>query len=89
MARMGRKVAQRSEKRAIGPHDEPSAEWGWHGDFPRAGRIAGWITVVVLLTQLIGPHEGRVENLWVIGIAAVLAYYLVRNTVRARRAWRR
>jgi hypothetical protein len=86
---MGRKVAQPSEKLAIDPRDEPSAEWGWHGDFPRAGRIAGAITVVLLLTLLIGPHQGRIEDLWIVGIAALLAFMLVHNTLRARRAWRR
>jgi hypothetical protein len=89
VARMGRNVAQPSETRAIDPRDEPSAEWGWHGDFPRAGRIAGAITVIILLTLLIGPHQGRVEDLWIVGIAAVLAFLLVRSTLRARRAWRR
>lgn len=89
MARTGRGLTKRGEPPAVDPFDEPSAEWGWHGNFPRAGRIAGWITVMILLTMLIGHHEGQIENLWLVGIAAVLAYYLIRNGRRARRAWRR
>ncbi|MDQ3054861.1 MAG: DUF2631 domain-containing protein [Actinomycetota bacterium] len=38
--------------------------------------------------MLVGNHTGQVENLWVIGTAAVIAAYLVRDAVRRRNAWR-
>ena len=86
VARNSRELAQRP---AVDPHDEPSAEWGWHGSFPRGKAIAGWFTVFALLIMLIGNHQGRTEDLWLIGSAVVLAYVLVRQAVRQRKAWRR
>ena len=43
----------------------------------KAARIGGVITIILLLLMLIGNHRGRVENLWLIGIAAVIAALLV------------
>ncbi len=71
------------------PHAEPSVEWGWHGTFPRAARIGGWAFVVIFLTMLIGNHEGRVEDLWLIGLALLTAGVLVYDRVRRRTSWRR
>jgi Protein of unknown function (DUF2631) len=86
VARTSRELAQRP---AVDPQDEPSAEWGWHGGFPRGEVIAGWACVVILLLFLIGNHTGRVEDLWLIGVAAVMAVGLVLHSVRRRNAWRR
>ncbi|MGH3564556.1 MAG: DUF2631 domain-containing protein [Pseudonocardia sp.] len=86
MARNSRELAQRP---AVDPQDEPSAEWGWHGSFPRGQMMAGWVSVVLLLTMLIGNHEGATEDVWLIGLAAVMAFGLVLHTVRKRRSWRR
>ena len=38
VARTSRRAAPRA---GVDPRDEPSAEWGWHGSFPNATRIAG------------------------------------------------
>jgi ABC-type enterobactin transport system permease subunit len=43
----------------------------------KAARIGGVVTIILLLLMLIGNHRGRVENLWLIGIAAVIAALLV------------
>ncbi len=63
MARNTRELAQRP---AVDPHDEPSAEWGWHGGFPRGMVIAGWVSVFILLVmqprQPPGPHRGPVAH---------------------------
>ncbi|WP_127782750.1 DUF2631 domain-containing protein [Rhodococcus sp. X156] len=69
--------------------DEPSAEWGWHGEFPKATRIGGWVVAAILLLMLIGNHQGRVEDLWLIGLAALLVFILVRDAMRRRTSWRR
>lgn len=69
--------------------DEPSAEWGWHGTFPRGEVIAGWFSVVALLAMTIGNHTGRVEDVWLVGIALVMALGLIRHSMRKRTAWRR
>src|SRR5436305_11306319 len=34
---------------AVDVHEEPSAEWGWHGTFPRATQVAGWFSALVLV----------------------------------------
>ena len=74
---------------AVHPEDEPSVEWGWHGGFPRGSLIAGWVSVVIILSMLVGNHDGRVEDVWLIVIAAAMAFGLVRHSMRRRHAWRR
>ncbi|MPQ97244.1 DUF2631 domain-containing protein [Modestobacter sp. I12A-02628] len=68
-------------------HERPE-EWGWHGETGRKGRIGGWIMVSVILSYFVGNHEGRVEDLWLGGIALVLVVILVWDIVRRRNAWR-
>lgn len=72
----------------VDPREEPSAEWGWHGSFPRAAQIAGWISAAALFLMLIGNHRGNVENLWLIGLGLLLVAALVHDLVRRRRPWR-
>jgi hypothetical protein len=43
----------------------------------KAARIGGVVTIILLLLMLIGNHRGQVENLWLIGCAAVIAALLV------------
>ena len=86
MARPSRELATRP---GVDPEDEPSARWGWHASFPRGKAIAGWFTVFALLIMIIGNHQGRTENIWLIGSAALLAFMLIRQSVRERKAWRR
>jgi len=71
------------------PHAEPSVEWGWHGTFPRASRIGGWAFVAIFLVMLVGNHEGRVEDLWLVGLALLTAGFLVYDQMRRRTSWRR
>ncbi|CAM3008634.1 DUF2631 domain-containing protein [Skermania piniformis] len=59
----------------------PSAAWGWSGESPKAFTRAGWFVVVALLAMTIGNHAGRVEDLFLIGFAVVLAGILVRGMV--------
>jgi|GEM_PF-530684 len=82
----------RGEHRSVPAYDpaaEPSAEWGWHGTFPRSARVGGWATAAVLLLMMIGNHRGRVEDLWLIGLAAVVVGVLVWDLMRSRTSWRR
>jgi hypothetical protein len=86
VARNSRELARRP---VVDPQDEPSAEWGWHGGFPRGSVIAGWATVVILLLLTIGNHEGTTEDIWLVGFAVLIAFGLVMHTIRRRNAWRR
>ena len=68
-------------------HERPE-DWGWHGETGRLGRAGAWISVIALLTYLIGNHEGRVEDLWILGIAATMVLILVWDIRRRKNAWR-
>jgi hypothetical protein len=74
---------------AVDPHDEPSVEWGWHGTFPKAIRIAGWFSAVALLLMLHGNHHGNTENVWLVGLALLLIFGLLRDLRKQRTAWRK
>lgn len=69
------------------PHERPE-DWGWHQEFKVVPRVLGWLAVISLLLMLIGNHPGQVENLWVIGTAAVIVAVLIRDALRRRDAWR-
>ncbi len=86
MARNSRELAKRP---AVDPQDEPSAEWGWHGSFPRAKIVAGVLTIIVLVVFIFGDYQSRTQDLWLIGIALVLAAMIVRQVVASRHSWRR
>ena len=68
-------------------HERPE-DWGWHGEAGKGGRIMGWLMVAFLLTMLVGNHEGRVEDLWLLGAALTLAVTLVWDVRRRKNAWR-
>ena len=74
---------------SVDKHDEPSAEWGWHGGFPKGVRIMGWFTAAVMFLFLIGNHRGRTEDVWLIAIGTAMVIALVVDLVRSRTAWRR
>ncbi|MGY5886066.1 DUF2631 domain-containing protein [Modestobacter lacusdianchii] len=68
-------------------HEWPE-DWGWHAEAGKVGRITGWVFVVVMLTFLVGNHEGRVEDLWVLGFALTLVVMLLWDVRRRKNAWR-
>ena len=87
MATTSRRTARRG---GVDPADEPSAEWGWHGSFPNATRIAGVIVAIVLLVLLIGPYQDRLQDFWMIPIALGILALIVRGTIKRRRDdWRK
>jgi hypothetical protein len=70
---------------------EPSADWGWHGSFPRAGKAAGWFTAFALFAMLIGNHTSHVEDAYLIILGTLLVVMLIASHVKAhkqRRRWR-
>ena len=87
MARTSRRSARRT---GVDPRDEPSAEWGWHGSFPNALRVAGVVTAILLLVMVIGPYESRLQDFWMIPLALGILGLIVWGTVKRRRDdWRR
>jgi hypothetical protein len=72
----------------VDPHDEPSVEWGWHGSFYRAKITAGVVAMLILIAFLFGPYQSTTQYLWLLGIAAGLAFMIWRTVVARRNAWR-
>lgn len=70
------------------PRERPE-DWGWHREFKVLPRVVGWLAVVSLLAMIVGNHNGQVENLWVLGTAAVIVAVLIWDGMRRRNAWRR
>ncbi len=68
-------------------HERPE-EWGWHGETGKKGRIGAWFAVFALLSYLVGNHEGRMEDLWVVGTALALVLILLWDIRRRKNAWR-
>ena len=68
-------------------HERPE-DWGWHGEAGKAGRITGAVMIVFLLVMLVGNHEGRVEDLWLVGTALTILVALIWDARRRKNAWR-
>jgi len=70
--------------------DAPSEEWGWHGHWgefaPRGKAMLLWLGVIGLVClALFGNQVSHVEDYWVLGIALVMAAWIVRSNMAARR----
>jgi hypothetical protein len=57
-------------------------------DHRRAAQVGGVLSIIVLLLMLIGNHEGRIEDLFLIGIAAGIAAILIGDIVLRRNGLR-
>jgi hypothetical protein len=68
-------------------HERPE-DWGWHGETGKWGRAGAWIAVLFTIAYLFGNHEGKVEDLWIIGIVVVMILILVWDRFRRKNAWR-
>ena len=86
MARTARKTARRG---GVDPLDEPSAEWGWHGAFPNAIRIAGVLVGILLLVLTLGPYQSHLQDFWMVPMALGLLWLVVRGTMKRRNTWRK
>jgi Protein of unknown function (DUF2631) len=70
------------------PQEHPS-DWGWHGEFGRAGRAAGWAVVIGLLLMLTTTHYNGAGAVALILTTAGLVIALVWDINRRRTSWRR
>ena len=68
-------------------HEHPE-EWGWHGEMGKWGRRLTIIPILFLLAMLFGNHEGRLEDLWLVGIALLMVIVLIADSRRRKNAWR-
>jgi hypothetical protein len=87
VAQPGREMGHVAPDAHAVEHERPE-DWGWHGETGRWGRIGGWFAVFATLTYLIGNHEGRVEDFWVVGTALLMVIILLWDRRRRKNAWR-
>lgn len=69
-------------------HEKPE-DWGWHADFGRAARIAGWISVVVVLSGLTATHYNESGTGALLIVAALMVVGLLWDARKRRTSWRR
>jgi hypothetical protein len=86
VASNSRELAKRP---AVDPEEEPSAEWGWHGTFPKATPLAAVISAILLPIMLIGHHTSVTEILWMVLPAVAIIGAVVWGSIRKRHSWRR
>jgi len=55
---------------------------------PRKARIAAVVAIVILLVMVIGNHRGRVEDIWLIGLAGLIVVMIVGDWVLRRNGLR-
>jgi hypothetical protein len=65
----------------------PSAAWGWSRINHRTWHITGFIVFGFLLAMLRGNHVGHVEDVFLIGFAALALFALIRDLWGRRRGW--
>ncbi len=68
-------------------HERPE-DWGWHGEFGRWARLAGWVTAILLVVMNLTTHYNNTQDVWLYGCAAVIVLLLIRDWYRRRNAWR-
>ena len=57
--------------------DVPSAAFGWSELSRTTVQVSGWVSVLILLGYNFGNHEGHVETIWLLSIAALVAIGLL------------
>jgi VIT1/CCC1 family predicted Fe2+/Mn2+ transporter len=90
VASNSREVAKSAEiSTVVSPDDEPSAEWGWHGGFPKGTVIGGVITIILLIAFIPGPYQSRTQDIWLVLIALGIVAGIIGHVIRKRNAWRK
>ncbi|WP_327150435.1 DUF2631 domain-containing protein [Nocardia sp. NBC_01329] len=69
----------------VDPAEVPSAAWGWSGESRRTFQVAAVVVIIILLGMLWGNHDGKVEDLYLIGFAAALAGLVIRDVLLRRK----
>jgi hypothetical protein len=68
-------------------HERPE-DWGWHAEWGRWARAAGWLCAGLLILLNFTWHYSRVESAWLISLAVLLVLLLLRDYYRRKNAWR-
>ncbi len=70
------------------PTEHPS-DWGWHGDFGKVARVAGWVVVVCLLLLLTTTHYNDAGSVALILTAGILVIGLIADIQFRKNSWRK
>lgn len=70
------------------PHEHPS-DWGWHGEWGRVSRIAGYVVAAILLLLITSTSYNFSGAAWLIGFAAAIVVALIWDAYRRKNSWRR
>lgn len=77
------------EASGIDPADEPSVGWGWHGHANKTFKILGLFFAAFLLLMMIGNHESRIEDIYLVVFAGIIVFFIGADEYRARNKWHR
>ena len=68
-------------------HERPE-DWGWHHAMGKYGRIALILPIAFLIGMIWGNHQGKVEDIYLIGFAVGIVVILLWDARRRKNAWR-
>lgn len=68
-------LAAPAEYRRDHPDEHPT-DWGWHGEWGRAARVAGWVVTAILLLMITTTHYNFSGGEWLILFATALVLVL-------------
>ena len=68
--------------------DEHPSDWGWHGEWGRAARIAGWVVAIILLVMMTATHYNGQGTLFLGLCAGAIIVTLIWDHYRRKNAWR-
>ena len=68
--------------------DEHPTDWGWHGEWGRAARVAGWVVAAILLVMITATHYNDQGTLWLSMVAGGIVVALLADRQRRKNAWR-
>ena len=68
-------------------HEQPE-DWGWHAEMGRLSRGSAVLVAASLVLMIFSNHERHIEDIWLVGIAALILVTLAWDRQRRRNAWR-
>jgi len=68
--------------------DEHPTDWGWHGEWGRAARVAGWVVAAIMLVMITATHYNGQGTLFLSLTAAGLIVGLIWDRHRRKNSWR-
>ncbi len=69
--------------------DEHPSDWGWHGEWGKSARIAGWVVAAILLLMMTTTHYNGSGLFWLGLFAAGIVVALLWDVQRRRTSWRK